>query len=80
MGIAAGLAILSKGKVRWKVNMNKGELLTIEIEAFYCPKATQCLLCPQQLVKHLKRSGHEELVKVKVEVMNLVFLWRKQTL
>jgi hypothetical protein len=60
--------------------MNNGDALTIEIEAFYCPKATQCLLCTQQLVQHLKKSSCQEMVKVEVQDMHLVFQQGKRTL
>jgi hypothetical protein len=80
MGIASGLSLLCKGKVRWNIDMYNGDMLTIEIDAFYCPKATRRLLCPQQLVQHLKENGCQDMVKVKVQETHLVFRRGKRTL
>jgi hypothetical protein len=73
VGIASGLSLPGKGKVSWTIDMNNGDTLTIEIDAFYCPKATRRLLCPQQLVQHLKKNGCQDMAQIEVRDTHLVF-------
>jgi hypothetical protein len=55
VGIASGLKILGKGKIRWQLRINQLETMALELEAYYCPAASRRLLCPQQLVNQLER-------------------------
>ncbi|MGH3053369.1 MAG: reverse transcriptase domain-containing protein, partial [Gaiellaceae bacterium] len=58
-GIAKGLQVLGKGKVRWTVKDTAGQLRNLEHFAYYVPECAPRLLCPQAYMKHLKGLGPE---------------------
>ena len=56
-GIAGGLKVTHEGRVRYEMVTDKGELKTIETEAYLIPELTCRLVSPQDYVKSLDRPN-----------------------
>ena len=47
-GIAAGLEVVGKGTIKWKIEDDKGEIRTISlVNSLYVPKSPARVLSPQ---------------------------------
>lgn len=57
-GLASGLTIQGKGKVRWMVPAVDGTLRCIELNAFYTPGGTQRFLSRQSYLQTCEATKH----------------------